>query len=118
VIENVVEGFENAVREPVLAHELPDVFLRVELRRTRRQRQERDILRHLESFRAMPSGLIEEENGMRIGCDFRCDLVEMKLHGFGVGVRQSQRRPRAAGRADGPEQVGALVALIGGLARA
>src|SRR5213076_2978506 len=56
VIENVVEGFENAVREPVLAHELPDVFLRVELRRTRRQRQERDILRHLESFRAMPSG--------------------------------------------------------------
>src|SRR5437763_15535869 len=44
VIESVVEGFENAVRERVLAHELPDVFLRVDLRRTRRQWQERDIL--------------------------------------------------------------------------
>src|SRR6266704_6304138 len=26
VIDDVVEGFEDAVRQPVLAHELPDVF--------------------------------------------------------------------------------------------
>ncbi len=31
IIEDVVVGFEDAVREPVVAHELPDVFDRVEL---------------------------------------------------------------------------------------
>src|SRR6266853_555147 len=29
VIDDVVEGFEDAVRQPVLAHELPDIFLAV-----------------------------------------------------------------------------------------
>ena len=43
VIDDVIEGFEDAVGQPVLAHELPDVFLTVELRRARRQRQKRDI---------------------------------------------------------------------------
>ena len=41
VIDDIVEGFEDAIGQPVLSHELPDVFLGVELRRTRRQRQER-----------------------------------------------------------------------------
>jgi hypothetical protein len=31
VIDDVVERFEDAVRQPVLTHELPDVFLAVEL---------------------------------------------------------------------------------------
>jgi hypothetical protein len=31
VIDDVVEGFENSVRRPVLPHELPDIFLAVEL---------------------------------------------------------------------------------------
>ena len=30
VIDDVVEGFENSVRQPVLPHELPDIFLAVE----------------------------------------------------------------------------------------
>ena len=38
VIDDVVEGLEDAVRQPIRPHELPDVFLRIELRRTRRQR--------------------------------------------------------------------------------
>ena len=46
------------------------------------------------------------------------DLVEMELHGFGVGVGHGESRAGAARRADGAEQVGALVALIGRLARA
>src|SRR5262245_60105659 len=29
VIDDVVEGFENSVRQPVLPHELPDIFLAV-----------------------------------------------------------------------------------------
>ena len=43
VIDDIVERFKDTVREPVLPHELPDVFLAVELGRARWQRQERDI---------------------------------------------------------------------------
>jgi hypothetical protein len=43
VIDDVIEGFEDAVRQPVLAHELPDVFLAVELWGAPRQRQKRDV---------------------------------------------------------------------------
>jgi len=35
--EDLVVGFEDPVREPVVAHELPDVFLRVQLRAQFRQ---------------------------------------------------------------------------------
>ena len=45
------------------------------------------------------------------------DLVEMGLHGVGVGEGHGERRADTACRADRPEQIGALVALIGGLAR-
>ena len=38
VIDDVVIGSEDAVGEPVVADELPDVFDRVELGRLRRQR--------------------------------------------------------------------------------
>ena len=44
------------------------------------------------------------------------DLIEMLLHGRGVGVGHSQAGTDAASRTDGAEQIGALVALIGWLA--
>ena len=43
VIDDIVVGFEDAVREPVVAHILPDVFNRVEFRAFRRQRDNGDI---------------------------------------------------------------------------
>ena len=46
--------------------------------------------------------------------DVAADLVEMKLHGLCVDVRQGKRGASAARRANGAKQVGALVALIGG----
>ena len=45
------------------------------------------------------------------------DLVEMGLHGVGIGEGHGERRADAACRADRPEQIGALVTLIGRLAR-
>jgi hypothetical protein len=39
----------------------------------------------------------------------------VELHGFGIGVGQSQGSARAAGRADRAEQIGALIALVGWL---
>ncbi len=36
MIDDIVEGFEDTVRQPVLSHELPDILLAVKLRSTRR----------------------------------------------------------------------------------
>ena len=38
----------------------------------------------------MPAGLIEDDNGVRTGGNFGCDLVEMKLHGLAVAGRQHE----------------------------
>lgn len=50
---------------------------------------------------------------MRTSGDVPADLVKVKLHGMGIGEWQGECRARAAGRANGAEQVGRLVALIG-----
>ena len=42
---------------------------------------------------------------------------EVTLHGIRIGKGHGERRPRTASRTDRTEQVGALVALVGGLAR-
>ena len=98
VIDDIVEGFENSVRQPVLSHELPDIFLAVELGRAWRELQERDVARNLEGLGAMPAGL--EENSVSARSDFGCDLIEVKLHSFGVAGRQHEvrRRLRVRGR--------------------
>lgn len=44
------------------------------------------------------------------------DLIEMKLHGFGVGVWQDQCCTGSACRTDGAEEIGILVTLVGWLA--
>ncbi len=43
MIEDIVVGFEHAVRQPVVAHELPDVLDRVELGAFGRERQQGDV---------------------------------------------------------------------------
>jgi len=60
----------------------------------------------------VPSGLIEDENGMSAGRNFRRDLVEMKLHGFGVAGRQHESGADPAFGAHRTEQIGRLGALI------
>ena len=42
----------------------------------------------------------------------------MQLHHVGVGIGQGERRADAASGADGAKQIGVVVALVGGLARA
>ena len=68
-IDDLVEGFENSVRQPVLPHELPDIFL-VEFGCAWRELQERDVVWNLEGLGAMPAGLIEEENSVSARSDF------------------------------------------------
>ena len=44
MIDDLVVGFEDAVGEPVIPHELPDVFDRIDLWTFGRQRDDADIL--------------------------------------------------------------------------
>src|SRR5215469_7177294 len=114
VIDDVVEGFENSVRQPVLPHELPDIFLAVEFGCAWRELQERDVVWNLEGLGAMPPGLIEEENSVSAWSDFGCDLIEVKLHSFGVAGRQHEGGAGSAFGADRTEQIGRLGPLIMG----
>lgn len=65
----------------------------------------------------MASGAIHEQDGVSAVRDVARYLVQMQLHGFGVGVRQRERRAGSARGADRTEQIDVLIALIGGLAR-
>src|ERR1700730_1157452 len=77
-------GFEDAVREPIVAHELPDVLDRIELGRFRWQRQERDVVWDGKPLRDMPSRLIKKKNGVRAGRDCKRDFLQMQGHGLAV----------------------------------
>ena len=63
----------------------------------------------------MPSGAVEEQDGMRALGDMAADLVDVQLHGFGVGMRQHEGCRFATRRTDGTEEIGVLVALVGRL---
>ena len=63
MIDYVVEGFENSVRQPVLPHEFPDIFLAVEFGCAWRELQERDVVWNLEGLGAMP---VCAENSIRL----------------------------------------------------
>ena len=65
----------------------------------------------------VPAGAVEHQDCVSALGDGVGDLVEVELHGLGVGVGQRQCRARAARRTDRAEEVGALIALVGGLAR-
>jgi hypothetical protein len=60
VIDDIVVGFEDAVRQPVVAHILPDVLDGIEFRGFRREGDDGDIGWNDQSCRQMPSGLIDK----------------------------------------------------------
>ena len=60
--DDLVVGFDDAVGEPVIPHELPDVFDRIEFRTFGRQWDNADILEYDERGGDMPPGLIQTHN--------------------------------------------------------
>jgi len=112
VIDDVVVGLEDAVGEPVVADELPDVFDRVEFGRLRRQWHQGDIVGDVELRRKVPAGLIEQQNGMGSGRHRSGDLDQMQSHGGGIAAWQNKAGGDPLGRADGPEDVGRARPLI------
>ena len=104
--------------EPVGPQILPHILDRVQLRGARGQEDQRQVLRHDQMARGVPSGAVEQQDRMGPSGHSAGDLVEVKLHGFGVGVRQREGGTCAARWADRAKQIGALVALVGRLAGA
>jgi hypothetical protein len=112
MVEDVWVGGEDPVREPVIAHILPDGLDRVELRRLGRQRQERDVVWDLQLGREVPPGLIEHQDGVMARCDGQADLLQMKGHGLRAAAGQDETGRLALGRTDGTEDVGRLGSLV------
>ena len=65
----------------------------------------------------MPSSAVEQLHGVGALGDVTRDFVEVELHRLGVSIGQGERRADAAGWTDGAEQIGVVIALVGGLAR-
>jgi len=112
VIDDGGVAVEDAIGEPVVTHELPDVFLGVQLGAFCRQWHDGEVARHDELPRKMPSGLIEQQRGMLAGCDLGCDGGEVQVHGGGVAPWQDQPARLAFGRADGTEEISGGGALV------
>ena len=112
VIDDVVVVSEDAVGEPVVAHELPDVFHHVQLGTFRRQRQQRDVGWRGDLSGEVPSGLIEQQHGVLAWADHGGDLGEVQVHRPAVAEGQDQGRALGLARTDGTEDVGRGVALI------
>ena len=106
VVDDVVVGVEDAVRKPVVAHELPDVLDRVELWSTRRQGNDADVGRQIEPIGGVPTGLIHKDDGVGAGCDGLRDLGEVGVHGGGVAEGQDQPGADATVRTDRAEDIG------------
>ncbi len=112
-LDDGVVIFEDTVREPILAQVLPDILDRVQFGRSRGQQDDGEVFRNLELVSAVPSGAVHQDNTMGLGGDVAADLVEVHLHGAGVG--EGEHEGGALGRhgADGAEQVSVGVSLIG-----
>jgi len=106
VVDDVVEGFEDPVREPVFAHELPYVFLRVELRAFCRQGDQRDVGRDDQLAREMPARLIDEKRCVGAWRDLGGDFGEMEVHCLCIASWHDERRALAILGTDRAEDVG------------
>lgn len=83
--DDVFVGVEDAVEQPVVAHELLNVFHDVQLGALRRQWQQGDIVRHGECRGQVPSCLVEQQQGWWPGLTMgaisaRCRLIASVLH--------------------------------------
>jgi len=65
----------------------------------------------------MPTGAVEQQNGVGSLGHVARDFLEMKLHCLGVGEGQREGGADASGGTNGAEEIGVVVTLIGRLTR-
>ena len=91
--EEVVVRREDAVREPVISHELPDVLEWVEFWAFGWERDEGDVRWHNEAVGQMPSGLVEDEHSVGAWRHLGGDLGEMQVHRFVLQAGMTRAAP-------------------------
>ena len=112
MIDDVVVGSEDAVGEPVVAHELPDVFDRVEFGAFGRQRDDADVIGYDELSGHVPPGLIHQHDRVRARGDGERYPGQVQRHGFGITKGQDEPRALAVFRADRAEDAGRFRPLV------
>lgn len=112
MIDDVLVGFEDAVRQPVFAHELPDVFDRVKFGRFGWQGQDGDVRWNCQVVGHVPSCLIHDEDRVGTVGDVSGDFDQMLVHRMSVTPRHDESRRLALPRADGAEDVGGAGSLV------
>jgi len=117
MVENILVGFEHAVGEPVLAHIVPDILHGVQFRRFGRQRDDRDIAGHHKVFGEVPSGLVDDQDGMGTAGDLERDFLQVLAHRPGIAHRQHKTCALALVGADGAKEPGRAGALVVGCRR-
>lgn len=110
--DGIVIGSGDAVRQPVFAHELPQVLDRVQLWATGWQRQQHDVVKDDKFIRAVTVGLIERHNGLSTGCDMEGGHFQVYARGFAVTVRHDDADGLSFHRADGAKDTCRGAALI------
>jgi hypothetical protein len=112
MVEDGVVGFEDAVGEPVVAHELLNVFRWVQLRAFGWKRDDRDVRRNVKSAGEMPTGLIDQQRRVGARSDLRGDFGQVEVHRLGVATRHDEPCALALLRTDRAEDIGRGGALV------
>ncbi len=105
MVDDIVVGFEDTVREPVVADELPYVLDGVQFGRSRRQWDEGDVAWDFECLREVPACLIDDDDGMSARCHDSGDFLEMEGHGLGISPGKHVRGADAARGTNGTVRV-------------
>ena len=95
MIDNFGVGFEDVVGEPIIPHELPDVFDRIEFWAFGRQGNNADILWYDECGGHMPSSLIHKHDGMATKRHISSDFSKVQVHRICIAHRQDKSRALA-----------------------
>lgn len=110
--DDIFVVFEDAVREPVVTHELPEIFDGIEFRASWRQWQEGNIVGNDECSCCMPASLIKHENAVSVWADVCGDDFQMLCHGVAIGPRHDQASSFTVTGADRAKQPDRSCALI------
>jgi hypothetical protein len=103
-----IQVFISPVRPVMAPQVVPEILHRVQLRRPRRQRHQRDVRRHPQRLRTVVARSIPDQGDvLPLGNCLR-EPVEELLRGVGVDVLGDQALGPAGGRTDGGEDVQAL----------
>jgi hypothetical protein len=69
--------------------------------------------RHHERLLAVPSGLIEQHDGVAVPRAARGEAIEEYVHGVGIDLGENEREGIVSGRPHGGIEVGGNEALVG-----